>query len=171
MQQGAQRWVWLTAGLVGGLCVSYFWPHEPAMAETADRAAKFGLMTCPVQPGVAGIAPELEGVFVLDYLTGRLQGAVLSPKNGKFTHFYFRNVAADFQVNPNTDASYAMVAGRNQLQANKVPLATSVIYVAELASGKVAGYVFPYAEARGVVPPIQMEVADIFPFRQEAKGK
>ncbi|MCC7420021.1 MAG: hypothetical protein IT428_07070 [Planctomycetaceae bacterium] len=171
MQQGSQRWVWLTAGLVGGLCLSYFWPHEPAMAETADRAAKFGLMTCPVQPGVAGIAPELEAVFVLDYLTGRLQGAVLNPKVAKFTHAYYRNVAADFNVNPNTDASYAMVAGRNQLQAAKVPLSTSVIYVGELASGKVAAYVFPYAEARGVVPPIQLEVADYFSFRQEAKGK
>ncbi len=171
-QVSEQRWVWLVAGLVGGLCVSYFWPHEPAHATTNDRSAKFGIMTCPVQPGLAGVSPELEGVFVLDYLTGRLSGAVLSPKNGKFMHAYYRNVAADFQVNPNTEAVYAMVAGRNQMLAKGgVPLATGVVYVAELSSGKVGAYAFPYAESRGPVAPIQMEPADVFSFRQQASSK
>lgn len=171
-QTSQQRGVWIAAGLLGGLCISYFWPHEPVMSATSDRAAKFGMLTVPVQPSIAGISGELEGVFVLDYLTGRLTGAILDAKSGKFAYGYFRNVAADFNVNPNVDATYAMVAGGNQLQAKGgVPLASGVIYVGELSSGKIIGYSFPYAATRSAVGPIQMQPVDGFPFRQEAKGK
>jgi hypothetical protein len=164
-----QRWVWLAAGLLGGACISYFWPHEPALAVTNDRADKFGLATCMVQPSFAG-AGELEGIFVLDYLTGRLVGSVLSPKDGKFNHAYFRNVAADFAVNPKDKPAYAMVAGRNQIVSRGgVTLSTGVMYVGELKSGKIAAYAFPYNDS---IPagPIPMEPIAYFPFREAANN-
>jgi len=169
-QASERRWVWLAAGLLAGLCVSYFWPHEPALATTNDRSAKFGLATCMVQPAFGG-AGELEGIFVLDYLTGRLTGAVLDPKALKFSHLYFRNVAADFQVNPKGgDAQYAMVCGRNpMISGGGATIAPCVVYVAELKSGKVAAYLFPYNDSNRGVGPVQMQPSDVFPFREASK--
>src|SRR5690242_17579559 len=86
------RGIWLTVGLIGGLCVAFVWPHERALAATADRNAQFALITVPVGQQGAGLSDPIEGVFVLDFLTGELKGGVLSRQMGKFVSFYFRNI-------------------------------------------------------------------------------
>ncbi|MGH7202722.1 MAG: hypothetical protein ACREJB_19100, partial [Planctomycetaceae bacterium] len=91
------RAAWLVVGVAAGLCVSYFWPHEPARAAATDSNDKFALATCNVD-----LTETTEAIFVLDFVTGRLQGAVMNNRVGKFTNFYFRNIAADFQLDPNS---------------------------------------------------------------------
>lgn len=165
----------LACGLVAGLCISAFWPHEPARAVTTDRNDKFALVTVPVTAGVtggvAGVpgpgALPLEGVFVLDFLTGRLQGGVLNNRSGKFVHAYYRNVAADFQIDPTAQPNYAIVgASANLPGARGVTPAAGVIYVAELTSGKVIAYSFPYRETNRPIPPMEMSPLDMFQFRE-----
>ena len=154
------RIFWLTTGLLAGLCISYFWPHEPVAAASNDRDAKFGIMTTPV-----GI--NVEGVFVLDYLTGRLTGAVLDTNTGKFNQTYFRSVAADFRVDPKAKPHYAFVGGRAPLSGRgRVSPAISVIYVAELSSGLVRAYGINYKISR-LKSRVQAFVPlDVFPFRE-----
>ena len=83
-QNTNNRMVWLVVGVLAGLCISYFWPHEPVSAATSDRDTNFGLITVPVRDvTIAGVRDTMEGVFVIDYLTGRLQGAVINPRIGK----------------------------------------------------------------------------------------
>ncbi|GAB4151450.1 MAG: hypothetical protein Tsb009_26870 [Planctomycetaceae bacterium] len=158
------RFVWLAVGLIAGLGVSYFWPHEPALATGNDRDAKFGMLTTPM-------APNVEGVFVLDYLTGQMTGAVLNSATGKFNHVYLRNVAVDFNVDPKAQPHYAFVAGQAALprRVGVVPGA-SVIYVGELSSGKVLAYGMNYPRTTRAVPPQKFILFGAFPFR-EAVGR
>ena len=87
--------LWLVFGVIGGLCLAYVWPHEHVLASATDRDAKFAICTVDVGPG----SPD--AVFVLDFTTGRLQGAMLSPQSQSFTNFWFANVAQDFKVGKN----------------------------------------------------------------------
>ncbi len=158
-----QKIVWLLTGLVAGLGLARFWPHEPVAAGTADRNAKFGMATCPVS-----FTDGSEGVFVIDYLTGELKGAMVNPRLGKFTNFYYRSLAADFNVDPKAEPHYALVTGiRGQnIGTAGVSAAAGTVYVGELSSGKVIAYSFPYRELRAPAPPIQMTPTDLFQFRE-----
>ena len=172
------QWTLLAVGLMAGACLTYFWPHEPAHAIAVDRDSKFAMCTVPVTAGVSGgvagvpgpASMPLEGVFVLDFLTGRLQGAVVNNRNGKFTHAYFRNVAADFQVDPKAEPHYAFLGGTANLPGSRgVTPASGLIYVAELTSGKVICYTFPYRESNRPLPPVEMTPTDFFQFRETSQ--
>lgn len=165
----------LSAGIAFGLAVAWFWPHEPALAIATDRDTKFVLATVPVTAGVSGgvagipgpSSMPLEAIFVLDLLTGRLQGTVINNRSRKFQHAYYRNVAADFQVDPQAEPHYAIVGGTAQMTAGRgVTPASGVIYVGELTSGRIICYSFPYAESNRPVPPIELTPLDIFQFRE-----
>jgi hypothetical protein len=156
------RGVWCVVGLVAGLGIATLWPHEPALASATDRTAQFSMATASVNP----ITP-LEGVFVLDFLTGTLRGAVLNEQSALFTQFYYRDLAKDFNVDPKKEPSYAMVTGVANINARPgFQASNGVIYIAELSSGLVRAYGFSYTVARAPMPPIPMVPLDKFPFRQ-----
>lgn len=157
------KFVWLTLGLLMGLGVASFWPHERALASVADRNDRFAMLTCPTT-----IPETVDAVFVLDLLTGRLTGAAMNNKVGKFTQFYFANLAQDFNVDPKAEPQYAFVSGRIVLPnvGTDTP-ANGAVYVGEFSSGKVACYIFPFRQADGVFPPQPMIIRDFFSFRQQ----
>lgn len=153
------RAVWLLTGFLAGLGLAAFWPAEEIQAVATDRDQKFAITTVEVFP----TAPE--AVFVLDFLTGRLTGALLNPQSGLFTNFYFRNIAADFN---NAKGKYALIPGQGVLQsAGGATSSAGVLYIAEMTSGKVVAYRFPY---RNSVEPIDqvfpLEPFASFPFRE-----
>jgi hypothetical protein len=161
-------------GIVAGLGVAAFWPHEPIRAAATDRDtkdSKFVLTTVSVKDvTIAGVRDSLEGVFVLDILTGKLQGAVLNGKFGKFTNFYAKDVAADFQLDPQQEARYAIVSGNSQLAGGRGETpATGVIYVGELNTGKVIAYGFTFREVNRPVPALPLVVLDQFQFREPSQ--
>lgn len=159
---GESRVMWMAVGLVAGLAIASFWPHEPVAAGTSDRNAKFGMMTTPVSIGV-------DGVFVLDYLTGRMTGAVIDSRSNKFQYAYFRNVALDFGVDPKTTPQYAFVGGQAVLQGKRgVTFGRSVIYVGELSSGKVIAYSMDIKVNRKAVSARQLLKLDLYQFREAA---
>jgi hypothetical protein len=156
-----RRWFWMSVGLAAGLAIAWLWPHEHAAAVVADRNDKFAVVTAEVD-----ITQTVEGVFVLDFLTGQLRGAVPSPQGGGFAALYGRNVAADFQVNPNQPGNYAIVSARlNPQRAGRgAAPSASMIYVAELNSGKVIAYTFPVPAGRGGLA--ELTPAANFQFRE-----
>jgi hypothetical protein len=165
------RVVWLVGGLMAGLGVAYFWPHEPAYATTADRDSNFALITIPVGTSAAGITDAMDGVFILDFLTGQLKGAVLNRQSGKFASFYYRDLAKDFNVDPQAAPHYALASGYAQVsgQLGKT-FASGVLYVAELSSGVLAAYSFPWNEAPRAAPiTYEMHLLHHFPWRQPTK--
>jgi len=156
------RFVLLAVGLAAGLCLSYFWPHEPVLAGTVDRDSKFAIVTCPVS-NLRGV----EGVFVLDFLTGRLTGGVINNRHGQFQHSYGRNIAADFNVNPKLQARYAIVSGSlNMNSRRQFTPASGVLYVAEMNSGQVICYTFHYTQTDHKLPQLPLVPVDRFQFRE-----
>jgi len=156
------RFMLLSVGLAAGLCLSYFWPHEPILAGTSDRDSKFAMVTCPAS-NLSGV----EGVFVLDFLTGRLTGGTINPRHGKFMHSYFRNIAADFNVDPKLQARYAIVSGSlNMNSRGAFTPASGVLYVAEMNSGQVICYTFHYTQTDRKLPQMPLVPVDRFQFRE-----
>ena len=157
-----RRWFWISIGVVAGVAISTLWPHEHAGASVADRNDKFAMVTAQFD-----VTDFVEGVFVLDFLTGQLRGSILNPGAAKFSTLYARNIAADFAVNPDEPGTYAIVSGRTNVTFRGMPSpAASCIYVAELNSGKVICYAFPQV-GRGAAT---LQPMDFFQFR-EAVGR
>lgn len=166
------RMAWLAGGLVLGLAIAYFCPHEPAYAAVGDRDTQFSMVTIPVGVSAAGINDPMEAVFILDFLTGQLKGAAMNRQKGAFASFYFRDLAKDFTVDPNADPHYCMVSGYSQMPNQQgISMASGMLYVGELSSGKVAGYAFPWNE-QGTAGPVALIPIDVFPWKAPSpKGK
>jgi len=166
------RVAWLAGGLILGLAIAYFCPHEPTYANTADRDTQFSMVTIPVGVSAAGINDPMDAVFILDFLTGQLKGAALNRQIGRFASFYFRDLSKDFEVDGDADPHYCMVSGYSQMpNQNNVSMASGMLFVGELTSGKVAGYSFPWKET-GTPGPIPLQPMDVFQWKQPSpKGK
>jgi len=157
------KFVWLLFGVIGGLGFAYLWPHEPAYAVATDRDAKFALCTVEVGPG----SPD--AVFVLDFLTGRLTGGLLNAQAGAFTNFWYANVGEDFKIKGDK-AKFTIIPGSGFLNApggGGQSLATGLIYVAELTSGKVGCYRFQYRNQAEASPPMELMPVNYFMFREQ----
>lgn len=144
------RGAWLAAGVLLGLAVATYWPAERARAEAVDRTNKIALVSARTTVGSS------DAVFVLDFVTGRLIGAAYNTQIGAFNQKYYRNISDDFEVSEN--AQYAIVPGNvaiPQAGGGATP-AGGGLFVAELTTGKVAMYGFPYNETpqrrQGVSP-------------------
>jgi hypothetical protein len=156
------RFAFLAIGVVTGMCLTSIWPHEPAYAVTTDRDSRFAMTTCELSN-----LSDVEAVFVLDFLTGQLQGGVLNPRTGQFQYTYSRNVAVDFNIDANAEPHYAIVTGKATLpQTGRIQHAQAVVYVAELSSGRVAAYAFPYTQSGRVAAAMAMTPLDSFQFRE-----
>lgn len=158
------RFAWLIAGVLFGLALSYYWPHEPARAMSASENDKFAMCTVESTPG------NSEGIFVLDAVTGRLIGGVYAGQVGAFTQTYARNLAADFKITE--EGQYVMVPGGVLLRAaggaGGSP-ANGAIYVGELTSGLVNMYGFMHAQNNRAMPLQELQLIASFPFRQASR--
>lgn len=152
-----KRLVWMLLGLVAGLGIATLWPHEQVKASATDRDAQFAMTTCAISAH-----SNQEAVFVLDFLTGSLKGAILGA-DGEFSYFYIRDLATDFELDPKKEAHYCMVTGGHQLAAGG---AGSVLYVGELTTGKIAAYGFSYQNGAVAERPVPLVLLHSFPFRQ-----
>lgn len=158
------RMVWFTCGVLGGLMISYFWPSEVALADT-DRDAggsKFAVVT--VNTGVA----TGDAVFVLDFLTGRLFGAAINAQTGKFTQTYARNIMPDFNLSPDIKPSFVVTSTSLfiSVRGSRKQPSTNGLCVAELKTGRVIVYAFPYATDPRAQPLETLTMVDGFRFRQ-----
>jgi hypothetical protein len=158
------RSVWLAVGLAAGLCIAFFWPHEPVEATAVDRGAQYAMASVPVTLGDGH-----EAIFILDFLTGRLEGHALNPQLGRFTHTYFRNAAADFPPFGKAKPQFTLIGAQGQLPSvGPATMASGVVYVGEMTTGQVIVYAFPYNESNRIVPPVEMQPLDRFQFREGA---
>ena len=131
------NWLCLGTGVLLGLGIAALWPQRPLTADCTDRNEKFAMCTATVQE-------NLEGVFVLDFLTGRLRGSCLHPQSGtEFVALFEADVGTDLGVKA-AKPQYAMVPGYAKIRANAaLQPAASVLYVAELSTGRVGCYAIP----------------------------
>lgn len=151
---------WIGLGLVAGLALAFCWPAERAQAIGTDRNERFAITS--VTTGFQ----QPDAIFVLDFLTGRLVGGLLNQQSAVFTNYYFRNVGADFGIDPTAKPQFVLMSGEGALN-NRGPaqLATGLIYIGELTSGKVVAYRFPYRISPTPVGVITLEPFAFFSFR------
>jgi hypothetical protein len=157
---GSRR-VWLFCGVLIGIGVAYYWPHEPIRADQSDRTDKFAMISVSASPAIAGGIAGSEGIFILDFLTGRLQGFYLNPNApaAGFAQMFFRDVAHDLGLDEKTAAQpvYAIVGGQGQLVGQATTFGAGLVYVAEMTTGQLVAYGFPFTVAvNQILPPQPM---------------
>ena len=93
----------------------------------------------PSPPGRSG--DDIEAVYMLDYLTGDLKAAVLNVQTGKFMSFYEHNIAQGPADSAHArNPRYMMVTGEADMRrGSQGQIGSSVVYVAEFASGQIDG--------------------------------
>ena len=113
-------------------------PHG-VNASTASGNAGFSVATGPIDENV-------EGLFLLDGLTGDLTCNVVSVFNGKFFARMQRNVLNDLNLDNDKNISLLMVTGswRFRSQTSQRRPSDSLVYVVDSASGNFAAYAVPW---------------------------
>ncbi len=137
--------VWLAGGVVIGWAIGTLWLQTPIHAVATDRVDNFALATGPLDD-------DTEALFYLDFLSGELKATALSPIARKFFASFTANVAQDLGVDVSKNPQYMMVTGNSIFRrgGGQVQPGNSVVYVAELTSGKVAAYAVPWSQAYAI---------------------
>ena len=161
--------LWLGLGLLAGLLVAGFWPSVPLHAVATDKIDTFSMATGLVEA-------DYEAVYFLDHLTGDLRAFVVGRlANGSFGVLQYsdRNILQDFKNEGEKTPKFIMVTGVCDLAArgrvgNVMP-SRSVLYVADVTSGKACAYAVPFTagqHAAGI--PVVLRLAPIcdFPIRK-----
>lgn len=111
----------------------------PLYADAAARSESLSFAT-------GFVDNEVEGLYILDHQTGRLQCWVVNRQTGTIGGLYAANVSADMELEKAGDADFVMTTGRIEFSGiaragNERP-ALSTCYVGDGNSGKVVGYSF-----------------------------
>jgi hypothetical protein len=112
------------------------------LASAAHASGSLAVATGPIEAG-------LEGLFVLDSISGELTCGVLNPRTGQMGGIFRRNVAADLGVVQGKQPKYMLVTGNLEPKgtvSNTRP-ALSLVYVADANSGNYVGYMLPWNSA------------------------
>jgi len=122
-----------------------------AMVLKADSASSGKAMSM----ATGAITNDVEGVYILDHLTGRLQCWLLNPRTGEVGGIYGADVMGIMGLDKG-EPDFVMTTGLFFLKqrGGAVQPANSVVYVGEGKSGKVIGFSLAYDKAgiqRGVV--------------------
>ena len=126
------RLVWLVAGIVvGGACVAaYLGRARDAQASTGDRYEDYIMCT-----GSVAISPRAptDGVWLLDYRSGKLLGTVIDRTQGKILGWAEVYLTGEFNIAPKSNVHFLMTTGN-------IAAGQAALYVAEVTSGKFGVY-------------------------------
>ncbi len=129
---GKNRLMWIFLGTIVGATLVTCWNlgTRKVHAATSDRHKDFIICT-----GAASITNRVQtdGVWILDYRSGKLKGTVIDRARGKIIGWAEVDLVTEFGVEPRTDVHFMMVTG--QINNNQAAL-----YVAETVSGKFGVY-------------------------------
>lgn len=125
------RLLWLTTGLLLGAMGAwlYFGPGKQAWAGN-DRHEDYVLCT-----GAVGVTPRAptDGIWLLDYRSGKLLGTVVDRSQGKITGWAEVDLVNEFGIPPRQNVHFVMTTGQ-------IALGQAALYVAETTTGKFAVY-------------------------------
>jgi hypothetical protein len=126
------RLFWVVVGMaLGALGVAAYVAKLPrAAAATADRHDDFIMCT-----GTVTTNPQspTDGVWLLDYRSGKLLGTVIDRDKGKIRGWAEVDLVAEFGLAPRADVHFMMTTGQ-------ISIGQAALYVAETTSGKFGVY-------------------------------
>jgi hypothetical protein len=127
--------------LLVGLCLGGLWPNTPLHATATDHAESFAIAT-------GTLDQDMEAVFFLDFLEGKLRAACINYSSGKFNAYYERDILPDFGLEAGKAPKYVMVTGvadlRRMPAQGRLRPGNTVVYVAETGTGKLVAYGIPW---------------------------
>ncbi|HET6576395.1 MAG TPA: hypothetical protein VFG68_22540 [Fimbriiglobus sp.] len=132
----------LAVGIGLGVAASaYFGRPEPAVAGSNDRTQDYVMAT-----GAVSLNPrqQSDGVWLLDYRSGKLLGTVIDRNVGKIVGWAEVDLVAEFELAPKQDVHFMMVTGW-------ITAGQSALYVAETSTGKFGVYTMGPGVNGGVV--------------------
>ncbi len=153
------RLLWLFTGIllgVGGTSL-YLLPNQRAQAAN-DRFEDYILCT-----GAVSIQPRAmtDGVWLLDYRSGKLLGTVIDRALGKIVGWAEVDLVTEFGIPPRQNVHFLMTTGN-------ITQGQAALYVAETTTGKFGVYTMgPRADG---LPGVGIRRHDMGPFRQPARG-
>lgn len=163
----SSRSVWLlvglAAGLVLGLNLGGYWPQVPVHAVATHGQENFAIATGPLDENV-------EGIFVLDSLTGELKAAALNVQTRRFNTWYEYNVSRDLPLPVGKTPQYRIVTGITNFRqiVSAGQLGRTAVYVAEKSTGQIVAYGVPWVAGRYTSPipmRLPLEKLDHWQFR------
>ena len=132
----------LTVGIgLGVAAATYFGRPEPAAAGSNDRIQDYVMAT-----GAVSLNPrqQSDGVWLLDYRSGKLLGTVIDRNVGKIVGWAEVDLVSEFELAPKQDVHFMMVTGW-------ITAGQSALYVAETSTGKFGVYTMGPGANGGVV--------------------
>ena len=151
---------WMALGLVLGAVAVGLWfgrgTHEAQAAN--DRFEDYVLCTgaCAVNPKA-----QTDGVWLLDYRSGKLLGTVIDRSVGKIVGWAEVDLVTEFGIPPRANCHFLMTAGQ-------ITTGQAALYVAETVSGKFG--VYSMGPRTDNQPGVSIRRHDLVLFRAE-KGK
>ena len=129
--QDLGRFLWLTGGIVLGVAaaVLFLGNNKPLLASN-DRFEDFVMCTGPVGVNAKG---QTDGVWLLDYRSGKLLGTVIDRGVGKITGWAEVDLVSEFGVQPKQPVHFLMTTGN-------IAQGQAALYVAETTTGKFGVY-------------------------------
>ncbi|MCI0683823.1 MAG: hypothetical protein L0Y71_17090 [Gemmataceae bacterium] len=153
-----RRLCWLITGAALGAAVTWFLgaSTRPVLAAGNDRFEDFILCTGPV---ALNANTPTDGVWLLDYRTGRLLGTLIDRVVGRIGGWAEVDLAAEFGVQPRQNVHFMMTTGT-------ITNGQAALYVAETSSGRFGIYTMgPRPDGR---PGVAIRRHDMTLFRQPA---
>lgn len=136
---GKRTWMSVAMALSVGVAVGWMLnARQPVFAGAGnDRYQDYILCTGPVNQAfnnnAAFLNAELDGVWLLDYKSGKLLASTINRQNGKMIAWDEMDLVKEFELAPRSDVHFLMTTG-------VVVKGQSVLYLIETNSGKVGVY-------------------------------
>jgi hypothetical protein len=121
-----------------------FYLGQPRQAGAASNDRYEDYIMCT---GAVSINPRVQtdGVWILDYRSGKLLGTVIDKTQGKIVGFAEVDLTSEFNLTPKQDVHFLMTTGY-------VTQGQSALYLAETATGKFGVYTMgPGPNGMGIV--------------------
>jgi hypothetical protein len=155
MRTALQQAVIVALASAGGVAITLFLLDHPRQAKAAstDRYQDYILTT-----GAVSVNPKIQtdGVWLLDYKSGKLLGTVIDRSQGKIVGWSEVDLTTEFGLAAKADVHFMMTTGY-------VTQGQSALYLAETSTGQFGVYTMgPGLNGNGVV----IRRHDITKFRQ-----
>jgi hypothetical protein len=138
-----RTWMTVSAAMICGLAIGWFFnSKQPVFAGSVDRYEDFIMATGPVNQSFVGnnsattnqfLNADLDGVWVLDYKSGKLLASTINRQTGKMVSFGEVDLVKEYEIAPRANVHFMMSTGI-------VVKGQSVLYLLETSTGKLGVY-------------------------------
>ena len=161
----SSRLLWLTTGVVlGAAGVGLYLGQVRPVQAANDRYEDYVMCTgtvVSIRPSRTRAASPTDGVWLLDYRSGKLLGTVIDKNLGKIWGWAEVDLVTEFAIPPRQNVHFLMTTGN-------VTYGQAALYVAETTTGKFGVYTMgPRPDDQ---PGVLIQRHDMVSFRQGGKG-